>query len=81
MNCEYCEREVNFNWEDEIELDYTSTSLGIDQNGVYIRGYETADKWYVNYCPVCGRQVRKPRKYNIEYGRSIEVEEEQDAAD
>ena len=52
MNCEYCERKVNSNWEDEIELDYTSASLGIDQDGVYICGYETNDKWYINYYTV-----------------------------
>ena len=79
MRCEYCEHEVKhshfLNWENEIELDNTGASLGIDSIGVYICGYETTNKWYINYCPVCGRQVRKPRKYNIKNGCSIEIEE------
>ena len=69
MKCEYCEHEVKYshflNWENEIELNTTGASLGIDNIGVYICGYEVTNKWYINYCPVCGRQVRKPRKYNI----------------
>lgn len=80
MGCKYCEREIKhsqfFNWENEIELDATGASLGIDSKGVYICGYETTDKWYVNYCPVCGRQVHKPRNYSIDCGCSTEIEDD-----
>ena len=63
--CKYCERKpVYMNgkfiyWYNETQLDNAGIVMGLDEHEqIYLSDYEYGDKWYPNFCPVCGRHLR-----------------------
>lgn len=68
--CEYCERKPAYMngkfiyWYNETQLDDAGIVMGLDEHEqIYLSDYEYGNKWYPNFCPVCGRQLRGHRQY------------------